>query len=332
VLTSHRSPISSLASASGAFALLAWSAVAVAQPSNVECRSTETQAECHARLGCKPDEELEACQKRLLKCKANEGLDECKKRAGKRGDRDDGGGGDDGDRGRDRDDRGGDRGDSDRGDRWRDRDDGGDSGRGDRWDRDGDDGGGDSGDSDGGDRWRDRDDGGRSGRRRGEGRGGRSGDGGGFQANKTFGLGLELGEPTGFTGKYFVSDTGALDFGVGWIYRHYYYDDGLHLYFDYLWHPTSFASTPSVEVPFYIGLGLRYWDFEYCDPAFCYDCSAFGLRIPIGIAFDFNTAPFDIFLQVVPVFDIISDDYYDRYDDRTHAGIDGSIGFRFWFN
>ena len=43
-----------------------------------------------------------------------------------------------------------------------------------------------------------------------------------FEANKTFGLGLELGEPTGLTGKYFLSGTNALDFGLGYIYHHYY--------------------------------------------------------------------------------------------------------------
>ena len=310
VSRSHRWSIALLAGASGACALVAWSAVALAQsrPRDVECKATETQAECHARLKCKPDEELEDCQKRLRK-------------AG-------GGDADDRDGDRDREDRGrddrGDRGDSHRGDRWRDRGDGGDRGdsdRGGRWDRDRGDGG---GGGDGGDRWRRRRDGGR--------RGGRDGGGGGFQANKTFGLGLEIGEPTGFNGKYFLSEAGALDFGVGWIYRHYYYDDGAHLYIDYLWHPTSLASSPALELPFYIGLGMRYWDFEYCDGPFCYDGSAIGIRVPIGVSFDFNNAPIDFFLQVVPVIDFLTDDYYDRYDDRTHFGIDLSAGFRYWFN
>ena len=42
--------------------------------------------------------------------------------------------------------------------------------------------------------------------------------------------------------------------------------------------------------------------------------------------------PIDVFLQLVPVLDFIQDDYYDRYDDRTHFGIDGSVGIRYWFN
>jgi hypothetical protein len=62
-----------------------------------------------------------------------------------------------------------------------------------------------------------------------------------------------------------------------------------------------------------------------------YGGSAVGLRIPLGISFDFNNAPLDIFVQLVPVIDFVDDDYYDRYGDREHAGIDASFGLRFWF-
>ena len=300
--------VNSLRSCGSAFALVVLSAVAAAQPvpADLQCRSTETQAECHARLKCKADEEIQTCQKRLAATRGGN------------------------DRGNDRggDDRGDDRGRNDRG--------GDDRGN----DRGGDDRGNDRGRDDrGSDRGGDRggDDGARS-QRRGRGdRGGRGGRGrrGGdrdFEANKIFGLGLELGEPTGLTGKYFVSESGAIDFGVGWIYRHYYYGDGLHLYGDYLWHPLSLTSADAFELPFYVGIGLRYWRFDYCDNRVCeFEGSAIGVRVPLGIAFDFNNAPLDIFIQVVPVLDFVDGDYYDRYDDRTHLGVDLSLGIRYWF-
>jgi hypothetical protein len=166
-------------------------------------------------------------------------------------------------------------------------------------------------------------------------RGGGGGGGGGahaFEANKTFGVGIELGEPTGLTGKYFFSDKAAIDFGLGWIYGHYYYGNGAHLYADFLYHPISLVSTDAFELPLFIGVGFRFWDFDYCYRDLCgYHDSAFGIRIPFGIAFDFNNAPIDIFLQLVPVIDFVGDDYYNRYGDRNHAGIDASVGFRFWF-
>lgn len=248
-------------------------------------------------VACKPTETQAECHARL-RCKAYEEVEECQRRlASERSGSDSS-----------RDTRRGD-------DRGRDRAGGRDSARG-----------------------RGDDARGRGGRDRGDRRGGSRGRrhrGGGsrsFVANKTFGIGFELGEPTGLTGKYFVSDSGAIDFGLGWIYRHYYYGNGAHLYADYLWHPTSLASTDGFELPFYIGLGLRFWDFDYCVNNFCdYGGSAIGVRMPLGIAFDFNRAPLDIFLQLVPVLDFIRGDYYDRYRDRTHLGIDFSAGIRFWF-
>ena len=151
-------------------------------------------------------------------------------------------------------------------------------------------------------------------------------------ANKTFGLGLELGEPTGLTGKYFVSQSGALDFGVGYNFDPYYYGDGFHVYADYLWHPVSLASTDAFELPFYVGAGLRFWDFNYCYMGVCnYGGSAFGVRVPLGIAFDFNNQPLDIFVQLVPVLDFLDGDYYNRYGNRAHFAVDGSVGIRYWF-
>ena len=157
-----------------------------------------------------------------------------------------------------------------------------------------------------------------------------------FEANKTFGLGLELGEPTGLNGKYFLSPSGAIDFGVGAIYGHYYGGDGIHLYVDYLWHPLSLTSQPAFELPFYIGVGGRFWDFDYCrngNRNCGYGGSAFGIRVPVGLSFDFNNVPLDIFLQLIPVLDFYRGDYYDYYrDDRIHLGIDLTIGVRYWFN
>ncbi len=297
-----------------AFVLVALTTLAAAQrsPSSVECRDSESGAECLARLKCTPYENLKDCQMRLLRCSPDESLDECKRRVRAQRGGDNGG---DRDRRSDDDRSGRDRGDGGSRDDGRTRgDDGRDSGsRADRGGGRGDDGG-----------------------RRGRGRRGRRGGGGGgahdFEANKTIGLGLELGEPTGLTGKLFVSPDVALDFGLGWIYRHYYYDDGVHLYGDVLFHPVSLVSAEAFELPLYIGGGLRYWDFDYCDMGVCtYGGSAIGIRVPVGISFDFNNVPLDIFMQFVPVIDFLRGDYYDRYRDRTHVGIDASIGIRFYF-
>jgi hypothetical protein len=290
----HRSQIT-LAARSTACALFAFSSHALAQNlRDVECTKTETQAECHARLQCRPNEELEECQKKLLKCRANEKLEDCKKRVAREG--------------RDRDQTGRDR-EADQGSRERVRE------REDRERRN----------RDEGDNARRRDD--DRERRRDSSRRSR-----GFQADKTFGLGLELGEPSGINGKYFLSEKAALDFGLGLIYGHYYYGNGFHLYADFLYHPLSLVSASAFDLPFYVGGGLRFWNFRYCAGPFCDAGSAVGIRVPVGISLDFKNVPVDVFIQVVPVFDFVSGDYYYfYYGNRAHFGVDGSVGIRYWF-
>jgi len=301
--------------------LAAFSTLAFADSrADIECKKTETQPECFARLKCHPKEELEDCQKRLVACTTGKSLDACENQGGAAGTNQGQQGQGDNGRGGDNDNgRAGDNGRGGEGDNGRGENDRGERDRGDRGDRS---------DRDRGERERgDRGDRGERRRRRFGG-----GHGGGFEANKTFGLGLELGEPDGINGKVFVSRTGAIDFGVGAIYDHYYYGNGFHIYGDYLWHPALLAATPSFELPFYVGVGLRLWDFNYCYMNVCdYGGNAVGVRVPLGISFDFNNVPLDIFLQLVPVLDFLSGDYYNRFGDRAHFGVDGSVGIRVWF-
>ena len=147
-----------------------------------------------------------------------------------------------------------------------------------------------------------------------------------FESNKTFGLGIELGAPTGITGKYFLEQGGdrALDFGIGDNDNGYIGDrTGLHLYGDYLFHPLSLTSQESFELPFDFGVGVRYWDFDYGrDSGY-----SIGIRVPFGIAFDFNNVPVDLFFQIVPVLDFVHNYTHDIVGD-----VDVSIGARFWFD
>jgi hypothetical protein len=155
----------------------------------------------------------------------------------------------------------------------------------------------------------------------------RSFGGGGFASNGTFGLGLELGEPSGLNGKYFMQPDRAIDFGIGAIYGDYYGGDGLHLYADYLWHPTTLVRAEAFQMPFYIGVGGRYWRFcDGCRPGPY--ASAIGVRVPFGISFDFNNVPLDVFVQLVVVADV----FIDYPNHSFGPGIDGSIGIRYWFD
>ncbi len=148
-----------------------------------------------------------------------------------------------------------------------------------------------------------------------------------FEANKTFGLGFMIGAPTGFSGKYFYAPSKAFDFGVGAI-GYYRGRNGLHLHFDHLWHPVSLASTPDFELPLYLGIGARFFSFDDRDN---FHGTAFGLRGPIGIAFDLNNVPIDIFFELALVLDFASD--YDCAGcDNVYADINGALGLRYYLN
>jgi hypothetical protein len=149
-----------------------------------------------------------------------------------------------------------------------------------------------------------------------------------FEANKTFGLGLELGAPTGLTGKYFLERDRALQFGLGTIY-HYRDRDGLHLYLDYLFHPISLVSHRSFELPLYFGVGGRLWNLEhYRGDRIHEDAFALGVRVPVGVAFDFTTVPLDVFVQLVFVLDFYTGDYYRD----VYADLNASVGIRYYFD
>jgi hypothetical protein len=151
-----------------------------------------------------------------------------------------------------------------------------------------------------------------------------------YQSNGKFGLGLELGGPTGLNGKYFLSGSTALNFGIGYDHERYYgyYNRrrGLHLYLDHLWHPVELANTEPFKLPFYVGVGVRLWSFDDRDEV---DGTAIGIRAPLGIAFDFNNIPLDIFVQLTFVLDFYTDEYRD---DSIALHLEGSFGVRFWFD
>jgi hypothetical protein len=159
-----------------------------------------------------------------------------------------------------------------------------------------------------------------------------------FEANKTFGLGLMLGAPTGLTGKYFVGRSTAIDFGLGTIYD---YRDrrGFHIHGDFLWHPVSLASTRAFELPFYIGVGARFLDGERCYvyrpdgrcDYYYHSYSAFGVRVPLGLSLDFNNVPLDVFFEVVPVLDFLTS-RDPVYDSAVYFDVDGAIGVRYYFD
>jgi len=128
--------------------------------------------------------------------------------------------------------------------------------------------------------------------------------------NRNFGIGIILGEPTGLSAKLTTSHINAFDFAAAWSFR----DRGhLLLQADYIWHNFDLIQVPSGRLPLYYGIGGRVIFSN--DPLV-------GIRIPVGLDYQFERDPIDIFVEIVPILDIIP---------ATKFNMGGGLGARFWF-
>jgi hypothetical protein len=120
------------------------------------------------------------------------------------------------------------------------------------------------------------------------------------------GLGIILGEPTGLSGKMWMGGNTAVDAAAAWSFG----DNGaLHLHADYLFHKNDLMEFASL----YYGLGAK---------VKLMDDVQVGIRVPVGLVHELESAPIDIFLEIVPGLNLIPE---------TNFGINGGLGIRYYF-
>jgi hypothetical protein len=127
-----------------------------------------------------------------------------------------------------------------------------------------------------------------------------------------FGIGIILGEPTGICGKMHLNKSNAVDGAVAWSLRD---DNDLHLHGDYLYHNYSWIIPDTGELPVYFGIGGRIKLREKHD-------DEIGIRFPVGLDYIFEEAPFDVFVEVVPIMNLAPETEFD---------INAAVGGRFFF-
>jgi hypothetical protein len=131
------------------------------------------------------------------------------------------------------------------------------------------------------------------------------------------GLGIQLGEPTGITAKFWLDRTSAIDATVGWNLI----SDRFTLQAGYLYHFPLDIPTGSLAA--YVGVGglmgggsYRLDHPNYPSEAYIYLAG----RIPLGLEFIYN--PISFYAEVDPLVVLIP---------ATGFGIGGGLGFRFYF-
>ena len=124
------------------------------------------------------------------------------------------------------------------------------------------------------------------------------------------GVGIILGEPTGLSGKLWLTEKTAIDGAVAWSM----WDQGaLHVHADFLVHSFNLINVSQGQLPLYFGIGARVKLAN--DPLI-------GVRVPVGLAYLFGSAPLDIFFEVVPILDLIP---------STDFHLNSAIGVRYFF-
>lgn len=141
-----------------------------------------------------------------------------------------------------------------------------------------------------------------------------------------FGIGVILGEPTGFSAKKWLDGTHAVDFGLA-----YSFGNSFTFLSDYLWHFPGFfgrSSEFSRNLSAYLGVGGTllifsgsHWHGRYGHK---YDSGSLGLglRIPFGAEWMIPSTPLGLSLELVPGMLLAPE---------TDVFVQGGVALRFYF-
>jgi len=140
-----------------------------------------------------------------------------------------------------------------------------------------------------------------------------------FMYAQNYGVGVIIGSPTGFTGKYFWSQNSAIVVHAGWSFLD---EMGLHITGDYQFLFSGVIrdedGIPLKSVVPYLGVGGRF-RFKKNEQE---DRTDFHVGMRIGGGIEYLITRFGIFLELYPVVDIIPGTEFD---------FEGGLGFRFYF-
>jgi hypothetical protein len=119
-----------------------------------------------------------------------------------------------------------------------------------------------------------------------------------YAQNRGLGLGIILGEPTGLSAKLMTNHINAIDFAAAWSLEN---ERNILLHADYLWHNFDLIEVHSGRLPLYYGIGGR---------MILSTNLLAGIRIPIGLDYQFENSNIEIFLEIVPMLDLIPSTEY----------------------
>jgi hypothetical protein len=142
------------------------------------------------------------------------------------------------------------------------------------------------------------------------------------EAQNSWGLGLILGEPTGVTYKNWLGPDRAIDAAAAWSFSGY---DSFQIHADYLFHNFTWTRDTDIKgnLPLYYGIGARLKLGSTNNGRLSRRTDArLGVRIPGGLSYLLEEAPVELFVEIVPLLDLVP---------ATHFDLNGAIGARYYF-
>ena len=133
--------------------------------------------------------------------------------------------------------------------------------------------------------------------------------GGAAVAVDNFGLGAVVGEPTGITGKMFLSGSSAVDATLSWSFV----KDKLYVHSDYIHHFSDFFGSGAPTLLAYTGIGGMIELQENPE---------IGVRIPFGLSYTIPDTPVELFFELAPVVLLAPE---------TSVELNGGLGARYYF-
>lgn len=141
-----------------------------------------------------------------------------------------------------------------------------------------------------------------------------------LRAEDGLGVGIIIGEPTGVTLKKWLGKDRAIDAAAGWDFSGH---DSFQFHADYLLHNFGLLKTGNLggRLPLYYGVGGRISFNDHHDGHDHHD-TVVGVRVPVGLAYLFPKAPVEMFVELVPILNIVPD---------TDLDLGAAIGVRYYF-
>ena len=135
----------------------------------------------------------------------------------------------------------------------------------------------------------------------------------GHQGGNT-GVGLIFGEPSGLSLKVWTSRTIAFDAAAAWSFVS---GGSFQVHGDMLFHSFDLFNVERGRMALFYGFGARLKTKTDSDPNV-----RFSFRVPLGISYEFEGAPIELFFEIAPMLDVAP---------KTEASVGGGMGFRYYF-